>query len=175
LVRGESEVSSNSSQRSCEEKDDTERLKLRVEYWYKRLEHTLQHTQIATKLIYIADGAVLGFCYFWITALGVNRAAIGTAGLPVLLLAVMNYFHAGLIGNQQSWYRGIDGKLRDLLGQSSVNHQDTWLSALFPKSTHKAYQLIHLSMFLALLVAGILMVLYGFGCFPELAKPPVKP
>lgn len=147
-----------------------DKLKLRLDYWYKRLDHTLQHTQSATKLIYLADGAVIGFCYFWIKALGVTRTAILTASLPVFLLAVMNYFHAGLIGNQQSWYNGIDQHLRRLLNEQEVNHATTVLGRFFPKSTHRAYQCIHLTIFLALLIAGILMVLYGLGYFPEIPK-----
>jgi len=154
---------------------DTELMKLRVEYWHKRLEHTLQHTQTATKLIYLADGAVLGFCYFWIKALGVSRPSIGTASLPLLLLAVMNYLHAGLIGNQQSWYNGIDARLRILLDQPQVEHQKTWLTYLFPKSTHRTYQAIHLAICLALLIAGVSMLLYGFGIFPVIPLHSVKP
>lgn len=149
-------------------KIDMEKLKFRLEYWYKRLDHTLQHTQSATKLIYLADGAVLGFCYFWIKALGISRAAILTSALPVLLLAVMNYFHSGLLGNQQSWYNGIDKQLRCLLSEPEVEHSTTKLSSWFPKSTHRAYQAIHLAIFFALLFAGIIMLLYGFGCFPEI-------
>jgi hypothetical protein len=148
--------------------DKIEKLKLRLEYWQKRLDHTLQHTQSATKLIYLADGAVLGFCYFWIKALGISRAAIGTPALPVLLLAVMNYFHSGLLGNQQSWYNGIDKQLRRLLSEPEVEHSTTKLSRYFPKSTHRAYQAIHLAIFFALLIAGLIMMLYGFGCFPEI-------
>ena len=144
-------------------------LKLRLDYWHKRLDHTLQHTQSATKLIYIADGAVLGFCYFWIKALGISRAAIGTASLPIFLLAAMNYFHAGLIGNQQSWYNGIDKHLRRLLSEPEVEHLTTKFSRFFPKSTHRAYKAIHLAICFALLIAGILMVLYGFGYFTEIS------
>ena len=150
------------------QEQDNERMKLRVEYWHKRLEQTLQHLQAATKLIYLVDGAVLGFCYFWIKALGVSRTSIGTACLPVLLLAVMNYLHAGFIGNQASWYSGIDTKLRSLLEQTPVEHQRTWLTFLFPKSSHKTYQVIHLVIFFALLIAGASMLLYGFGFFPEI-------
>ena len=65
-------------------------LELRVAFWQKRLDHTLQHTQTATKLIYLADGAVLGFFYFWIKALEISRAAILMSSFPILLLAIMN-------------------------------------------------------------------------------------
>ncbi len=69
----------------------TELLKHRLEYWHKRLDQTLQHTQTATKLIYMADGAVLAFGYFWLKALCMTRMAILTTVIPLLLLFVMNY------------------------------------------------------------------------------------
>lgn len=156
------------------QEQDNERLKLRIEYWHKRLEQTLQHLQAATKLIYLVDGAVLGFCYFWIKTLGVSRTSIGTACLPVLLLAVMNYLHAGFIGNQASWYTGIDTKLRRLLDQSPVEHQRAWLTFLIPKSSHKTYQAIHLAIFFVLLIAGVLMLLYGLGNFTDISPPSAK-
>jgi hypothetical protein len=83
-------------------------------------------------------------------------------------LAAMNYFHAGLIGNQQSWYNGIDENLRQILKEPKVQHSTTKLSRFFPKSTHRAYQAIHLAIFLVLLTAGISMVLYGLGYFSEM-------
>lgn len=147
---------------------EREALHGKLEYWHKRLDHTLSHIHTATRLIYLADGAVLGFCYFWITALGVTRGAIFTASIPVFLLAVMNYFHAGMIGNQQSWFRGIDDRLRELLDEPEVKHKATCLSRIFVRSTHRAYQCIHLAIGVVLLAAGILMLLYGLGRFPDI-------
>jgi hypothetical protein len=145
-----------------------EKLKIKVDFWQKRLDHTIQHTQTATKLIYLADGAVLGFCYFWIKALEVSRAAIGTSSIPIILLSIMNYFHAGLIGNQQSWYRGIDEKIRGILSEDGIEHNPTILTKFFPKSTHGAYQAIHLAISLCLFIAGVLMIFYGFGFFEDI-------
>jgi hypothetical protein len=77
-----------------------------------------------------------------------------------------------MIGNQQSWYRGIDDRLRKLLGEPKVKHKATCLSRIFVvRSTHLAYQCIHLAIAVVLLVAGILMALYGSGRFADL-KPP---
>ena len=150
---------------------DPKVLKLRLEYLQKRLDHTLQHTQSATKLIYLADGAVLGLCYFWLKAIGVTRGSIGAASIFVFLLAVMNFFHIGLIGNQQSWYNGIDSRLRLLLSEPEVEHPERKFSCLFPRSTHRAYQAIHIAICVALIIAATLMVLYYFGCFqPEVPK-----
>ena len=147
-------------------------LELRVAFWQKRLDHTLQHTQTATKLIYLADGAVLGFFYFWIKALEISRAAILMSSFPILLLAIMNYFHGGLIGNQGSWYRGIDQKLRNIFDETDIKHTSTKLSKIFFKSTVIQHQAIHLAIAALLLVASILMFLYGIGCFSDIV--PIK-
>lgn len=157
-------------------KEQIEKLKLKSDYWHKRLDHTLQHTQTATRLIYIADGAVLGFCYFWIQALDFSRYAIGTATLPVFLLAVMNYFHACFITNQNSWYNGIDAKLFNLLSQSEVDHSeppehifDKYFLLKSLKSSHRALRAIYVAVCGSLIIACVFMILYGFfGCFNDM-------
>ncbi|WP_020586484.1 hypothetical protein [Desulfobacter curvatus] len=58
---------------------NNEILKLKVEYLQKRLEQTLQHSQAATKLIYLVDGAVLGFCYFIIKEFDKNPISLSLA------------------------------------------------------------------------------------------------
>lgn len=152
--------------------EQIEKLKLKSDYWYKRLDHTLQHTHIATKLIYIADGAVLGFCYFWIRNLNFEWYAILTAAFPVFLLAVMNYFHACFITNQNSWYNGIDAKLQNLLSQSEVDHseqlkhkpeQSTPIFDEFVliKSSHRNLRAIYVAVCGALIIAGFVMISYG--------------
>ena len=63
----------------------SENLELKVVYWKKRLEHTLQHTQTSTKLIYLIDGAVIGFCYFLVKSLAFSRTSILITAWPILL------------------------------------------------------------------------------------------
>ena len=48
----------------------SEEKKLQVDYWMKRLDHTLQHTQASTRQIYLVDGAVIAFIYFMIQSFG---------------------------------------------------------------------------------------------------------
>lgn len=161
----------NSSKNQLTNDDKTfqaKMLELKVAFWQKRLDHTLQHTQTATKLIYLADGAVLGFVYFWIKALEISRAAILMSSFPILLLAIMNYFHAGLIGNQGSWYRGIDQKLRNIFDETDIEHTSTKLGKIFFKSTRIQHQAIHLAIAVLSLAAAILMFLYGIGWFPDI-------
>ncbi len=134
-------------------------LKLRVEYLQKRLEQTLQHSQTATKLIYLVDGAVLGFCYFFIKELGKGPFSIGIATFAVLVLAVLNYFHAGLIGNQQSWYNGIDYQIRSLLHLEEIKHTNKPLP-LCPKSSHKIWQRIHYVLFSSLIVVTFILFIW---------------
>ncbi len=154
--------------------NESELLKHRLEYWHKRLDQTLQHTQTATKLIYMADGAVLAFVYFWLKALGITRVAIGTTAFPLFLLAVMNYFHAGFIRSQQSWFNGFDRVLRELLSQKAITHTLAPTRLRFPESSHRCIYFIHLAMSVALLVVSILMLLYGIGLFPDLPTPPIQ-
>jgi len=141
--------------------NENQRLQFRLEYWHKRLDQTLQHTQAATRLTYLADGAVLGFCYFWVKALGKNGLAFGTAAIAVLLLAVMNLFHAALIRNQQSWFNGIDERLRELLEVEQVKHAPVKCCCLFPRSSHRAWLGIHLAISAALLMLGVLFCFRG--------------
>ena len=138
---------------------DNELLKLRLEYLHKRLDHTLQHSQTATKLIYLVDGAVLGFCYFFIKELDKGPTAIIISAFSVLVLAILNYFHAGLIGNQQSWYAGIDTELRALLGLKEIQHSIN-PPPLCPASSHKIWQRIHFILFGSLLITAFIMFLW---------------
>jgi hypothetical protein len=138
---------------------ENEILKLRVEYLQKRLEQTLQHSQTATKLIYLVDGAVLGFCYFFIKEFGKNPISIGIAAFSVFVLAILNYLHSGLIGNQQSWYNGIDEQIRNLLSLEKISHSTNSLP-LCPKSSHKIWQRIHLFLFGSLIIVTVVLILW---------------
>lgn len=120
------------------EKAAQEKLtQLRVEYWSKRLDHTLMHTQSASRLIYLIDGAVLALVYFFIQTLGASRQVFVLASLPMFLLVILNSLHARFIRTQHSWYRGIDEKLRDLLGVNEVQHGN---QPRFLRSTHGIYR-----------------------------------
>ncbi len=85
--------------------DNAKLLELRANYWLKRLDHTLTHTQSSSRLIYLVDGAVLALLYFAIQTFGPSRQVVFLAAFPTFLLAALNLFHARLIAIQHSWYR----------------------------------------------------------------------
>ena len=145
-------------------------LSLRVEFWSKRLDHTLSHTQTATRLIYLVDGAVLALLYFLIQTLGTTRSVIFILSFPTMLLSLLNLFHSRLISLQHFWYTGIEAQLRQLLGQEQIIHSPRRRHFA---STHGVYQVIHILIGMFLMAAAVVMLLYGFGYFEplEISKP----
>jgi len=140
-----------------------ELLRMRVDYWIKRLDHTITHTQTSSRLIYLIDGAVLAFLYFLINAFGSGRNAILFLSIPVLVLSVLNLFHAEFISIQLNWYRGIDSKLLDLLGQDKIEHtKRSWYQF---SSAHGVYRCMHFLIAAFLSALFLLMLLYGLGMF----------
>jgi hypothetical protein len=159
------------TENSGQKVDDIELRKLRAEYWSKRLDHTLTHTQTSSRLIYIIDGAVLALMYFSIQTLGASRPVILFASLPTFLLVVLNGLHARLIELQRSWYSGINTKLMELLNVNQVNHIKSYRVL---GSTHRVYRSMHAVIAIFLFLAALIMLLYGLGCFQELPMPWAK-
>jgi hypothetical protein len=155
----------NTSPRKKDNNDDIKLIELRSNYWLKRLDHTLTHTQSSSRLIYIIDGAVLALLYFAMQNIQPTRDIIFFAAFPTFLLAILNLLHARLITIQRSWYSGIDNKLIELLNQEPVKPQVT---RHYLASTHCIYRAIHRVIAFFLIVAAILMFLYGCGYFPEI-------
>lgn len=153
--------------------DASDQLRLRVDYWFKRLDHTLTHTQTSSRLIYLVDGTVLAMVYFVINAFGASRQIVFYASLPMLVLAALNGMHALLISKQHWWYRSIDRQLASLLGIQRLEPPDT--AKHWWHSTHGIYQWMHWLIGGLLLIMACLMIAYGIGFFSELvltAKPP---
>ncbi|MFN7916329.1 MAG: hypothetical protein U0Q55_13395 [Vicinamibacterales bacterium] len=139
---------------------DAKLLSLRTAYWTKRLDHTLNHTQTSSRLIYLLDGAVLAFLYFSVQTLGATRPMFLIASLPTALLAVLNVFHARLITIQHDWYSGIDRKLIELLRVDPVDHREPRTRFA---STHGIYRAMHITTAIVLCLAAVAMLLYGLG------------
>ena len=139
--------------------------KLRAEYWSKRLDHTLTHTQASSRLIYLVDGAVLALVYFAIQTFGATRRLVGFASLPVFVLVLLNAMHALLIRTQAWWYHNLDVRLATLLGVQRVERATKF-------GTHEIYQWMHWLIAGALAVMASLMVAYWLGCFSELPERP---
>lgn len=159
------------SENSGREAEDKGLRELRAEYWSKRLDHTLTHTQTSSRLIYLIDGAVLALVYFAIQTLNATRPVILVASLPTFLLFALNGLHARLIRLQHSWYSGIDKKLRDLLKVDRVQHTSSFR---FLGSTHGVYRAMHTAIATLLFLGAVVMLLYGLGFFPELSLPQGK-
>lgn len=76
-------------------------------YFKTRLDHTIQHTQQITRLIYFVSGAVIAAFYF--VSQHANASAKCYLELSLLfLLGVVNFIHAKLTRRQGKWYRYID-------------------------------------------------------------------
>lgn len=149
---------------ASEKSTDLEILKLRIEYWEKRLESTSTSSHSTTQLIYLVDGAVLALVYFMIEKMGATRSVIGLASFPMLVLAIINYLHSEFVRIQHHWTTNIDKRLLDLLGEKVIQRDQKRFRL---SSSHKTAQIMHLIISLALLAAGILMLLYGCGLFPS--------
>ncbi len=133
--------------------------KIRVDYWLKRLDHTLSHTQIGSRLIYVVDGALLALLYFSLNTFGTKPSTffVIAVALPVLFLSLLNWLHARFILVQYAWYKGIDKKLMTLLSETEAENkwQGGWTS-----STHRIYATVHYGIFFILLFVAI-----GIGCY----------
>jgi len=151
---------------AAEPDGDGQLLEIRTNYWLKRLDHTLTHTQNASRLIYIADGAVLAMMYFAVQSLGTARQVILLMCLPALLLALFNFLHARLVLIQRSHYLGINARLRGLLDQQEIEHQTP---RHYLASTHRLYSWMHVLIGSFLVAIAVVMFLYGwYGWFAEI-------
>lgn len=131
-------------------------LELQTNYWLKRLDHTLTHTQTSSRLIYIVDGAVLALIYFAIQRFPDTRLVFLWMSFPTMLLVFLNLFHARLILIQRSHYVGIDEQLRRLLNPGEVQHQ---VQRNVLASTHRIYCGMHIAIAAFLAVAAASMFL----------------
>jgi hypothetical protein len=80
------------------------------EYYTLRLEHTIQHTQQSTNLLYLVDGAILAMLYL-VTKLQDFSFQQRLVAIIVGTLAIVNILHAALIIIQGKWYSNIDKAL----------------------------------------------------------------
>lgn len=148
-----------------------QRFKL-IDYLIKRLEHTISHTQTATKLIYLVNGAILAAVYFEFGKVKPLSAAFLIGGILTLLLCVVNFLHANFMAVQNAWYSTIDREIRNVflsfknlaeiwpkhLGEQFDNVLKSYASyyRLFPfNRTHRIYVWIHLILAIFLLIFSI--------------------
>jgi hypothetical protein len=143
-----------------------------IDYFIKRLEHTIAHTQTATKLIYLVNGAILAAVYFEFGKVRPMSAAFLVGGVLTLLLCIVNFLHANFMAIQNAWYRTIDQEIRTVflsleglpelwpkhLGESLDDvlrtYETNYRIFLF-KRTHQIYVWLHLVVALFLLLASV--------------------
>lgn len=159
------------STESSAEKLKDQRFKL-IDYLIKRLEHTISHTQTATKLIYLVNGAILAAVYFEFGKVKPISAAFLVAGILTLLLCIVNFLHANFMAIQNAWYRTIDQEIRNVfistedikklwpkhLGESLDETLKSYEGyyCFFPfNRTHRIYVWIHLILAIFLLFSSI--------------------
>jgi len=130
--------------------------RLKVEYWTKRLDHTIQYTQTATRLVYILGGAVLAFMSVVSTRLGLEGLGRVLICTGLVTLALINSLHARLIRIQHGWYHHIRHRLELILDEVDLGPgcPDVW----FPQSTHACYVWIQRVVSIALVLACLVII-----------------
>lgn len=132
--------------------DDTLRQH-RVEYWTRRLDQTVAHMQSSSHVIYVVDGVVLALVAFIVERL--RPGVIGTMflGVPLLFLALLNYYQSVLSEREHDWYVAIDERLREILDHEPPLN----LPAPELGGAHGIYRRMHrlIALFLALSAVGM--------------------
>jgi hypothetical protein len=143
-----------------------ENLETRISYLKMRLDHTLTHLQTASKMIYLIDGAVLAFAYFLVNTFGLSTGLAFFLAALSLILAGINFLHSRFILTQQHWYREIDIRMRELLHERDIPPvpKDIFGKEWFT-SSHRNLKHIHLWITFWLIVATVILFLYGLGVF----------
>jgi len=146
----------------AEQRPDDQNIDKRIDYLKMRLEQTLTHLQIASKQIYLIDGAVLAFGYFVVNAFGFTKPIAFFLGTLSLLLAILNYIHAQFISTQSHWYRQNDKRIRELLKEPDAPRPPPAriIGNLFT-SSHGNIKKIHLCITLWLVILSVILIAYA--------------
>ena len=99
------------------------------DYYKLRLEHTIQHLQQATRLIYFVSGGVIAMFYFVVDKMRDSPAQRNFGVGLLLLLGLVNAIHALLIQVQAKWYKAFDAKLAESVQAEMVTRGKVWVSA----------------------------------------------
>src|SRR5947209_6347519 len=142
-------------------------------YWKTRLDHTLQYTQTATRLIYIVNGGVGAIIYFIAGKLHDQPKFIFLIAFLLIVLAVVNVIHGLLLLTQRNWYRVLDDKFATSVETTVATiHPSEWLMTGWRGSlklhtlfgTHWLYAILQFAIAAGLIVGGVLFcVLYSYS------------
>jgi len=153
-----SSVSTTPSDETISAQKDSLR-KLRLNFWTKRLDHTLEHTQTSSQLIYIVDGAILALLAFIVEKLRISRQEAIFLAIPIFFLALLNYYHSQIIMRQREWYNAIDKRIREVLDNEP---EIRFKSDIALGSTHHIYSRMHKAIAVFLILAALFIVVYSF-------------
>src|SRR5262249_32461126 len=123
------------------------------EYLKLRLEHTLQHLQQATRLIYLVNGAVLAMLYF-VAQLSGYPYKRGTLVCILAVLAFLNIAHALFYRRHSVFYARFDDDLRTHLTKKIPK---TPPPKFPPIGAGTIYFWIHVVLGVVLLAAAVLL------------------
>ena len=137
-----------------------------TEYFRNRLEHTVGFTHEATKNIYLVNGAVLAIAAFVASDTLKIDGRLKLNGLVILLimLGIVNLFHALILLYQGYWYRILDlgyAKYSGIFKRPDISSlvSPRWLSKA-KLGTHRSYFLMHLVISLSLFLTAFYLYLY---------------
>lgn len=141
----------------------------KTDYLKMRLDHTINHLQAASKLIYLVDGAVLAFAYFLIDAFGLTKGlAFFLAGITIILAGV-NFLHSRFILTQQHWYRQLDKRLRELLEERDLEPVEGGkITGTLFTSSHRNLKHVYILIVVSLILIAAFLLLYWLGVIPEI-------
>lgn len=148
---------------------DDEHFDKKIDYLTIRLEQTLTHLQIASKQIYLLDGAVLAFAYFVVNAFGFTKPIAFFLGTLSVMLAVLNYIHTQFISTQSHWYRQNDKRIRELLKEpDTARLPPKKITKTLFTSSHGNMKKIHLWITLWLVILSVILFVYASGNIEQL-------
>jgi hypothetical protein len=128
-----------------------------AEYYRIRLDHTIQYTQQATRLIYFVSGAILLGFYF-VVEKGQQWAWAKGIGIGLLIiLAAINFIHGLILVAQRDWYHRFDEALAKAAENAPVIRRD-------PKkiSVHYFFAAIHWIVAAGIIALAIVLILQFF-------------
>jgi hypothetical protein len=133
----------------------------KITYLSKRIEITINHLQVASKQIYIIDGAILGFGYFITKNLSGNKMFYLFLFALALLLSIINFLHSRFVIIQSHWFRQNDIRIRELLEEPNATNPKPFLCIKGLSSAHTVHMLIHTSVLIfSLILSVVFLVMY---------------
>jgi hypothetical protein len=124
-----------------------------AEYYQFRLEQTLQHTQVTTKLLYLIDGALLAMLYFAVEKLQSwtiqDKIEVGI----LVLLSGINIAHSWFIVRQARWYHLLETQLAEAVGRRRITMRGL--------SSQLLFGIVHWAIAAVAMICAVLLASHG--------------